>query len=157
MALGEEVDEKKRERNQAMLASWGALSWEEDELRTMTWADFGFRYNIEPFRTDAIQTWVTVPGSAADQWLDDQKMDMSEGLTSTEVWIHAGAEPIPKYIQSGNFKGLDRLRIVYGDSRRMAEKAGPDGTVRLRSEPATLTTFWANSETAPKKDEGQKR
>jgi hypothetical protein len=39
----------------------------------------------------------------------------------------------------------------------MAEKAGPDGTVRLRSEPATLTTFWANSKTAPKKDEGQKR
>jgi hypothetical protein len=39
----------------------------------------------------------------------------------------------------------------------MAEKAGPDGTVRLRSGPATLTTFWANSKTAPKKDEGQKR
>jgi hypothetical protein len=27
----------------------------------------------------------------------------------------------------------------------------------MRSEPATLKTFWANSKTAPKKDEGQKR
>jgi hypothetical protein len=130
MALREEVDEIKRERNRAMLASWGALSREEDELRTMTWADCGFRYNIKPFRTDAVKTWVTVPGSAADQWLDDQKMDMSEALTSTEVWKHAGAESLPKYIQSRNCKGLDRLRIVYGHSRRMAEKAGPDGTVQ---------------------------
>jgi hypothetical protein len=103
MALGEEVDEIKRERNRAMLASWGALSWEEDELRTMTWADFGFCYNIEPFRTDAVQTWVTARGSAADQWLDDQKMDMSEALFSTEVWKHAGAEPLPKYV--GTLKG----------------------------------------------------
>jgi hypothetical protein len=82
---------------------------------------------------------------------------MSKALTSTEVWKHAGAEAFPKYIQSRNFKGLDRLRIVYGNSRQMAEKARPDRTVRLRSEPATLTTFWANSKTAPKKDEGQKR
>jgi hypothetical protein len=39
----------------------------------------------------------------------------------------------------------------------MAEKADPDGAFKLSSEPATLTTFWANNKTAPKKDEGQKR
>jgi hypothetical protein len=54
-------------------------------------------------------------------------------------------------------KGLDGLRITYGDSQRMAKKADPDGAVKLRSEPATLTTFWANNQTAPKKDEGRKR
>jgi hypothetical protein len=64
---------------------------------------------------------------------------------------------LPKFIQRRNFKGLDKLKITYGDSRRMAEKANPDGAVKLRSEPATLTTFWANNQTAPKKDEGQKR
>jgi hypothetical protein len=39
----------------------------------------------------------------------------------------------------------------------MAEKADPDGAVKLKSEPATLTTLWAKTQTAPKEDEGQKR
>jgi hypothetical protein len=33
----------------------------------MTWEDFGFRYNIEPFRTEAVKIWVTLPGRAADE------------------------------------------------------------------------------------------
>jgi hypothetical protein len=157
MALGPEVEEYRQQRNRAMLASWGVLTREEDELRTMTWADFGFRYNIEPFRTEAVSTWVTLPEGAADNWINDTKMDMSRALDSLEVWNDAGTQVLPKFIQRRNFKGLDGLRITYGDSQRMAEKADPDGAVKLRSEPATLTTFWANNQTAPKKDEGHKR
>src|SRR6476646_6489651 len=41
MALTEEVKEFRRQRNRAMLASWGELKIqaEKDALRTMTWAD----------------------------------------------------------------------------------------------------------------------
>jgi hypothetical protein len=39
-------------------------------------------------------------------------MDMSRALNSTEVWKDAGPGPLPKYIQSRNFKGLDGLRIT---------------------------------------------
>jgi hypothetical protein len=89
-------------------------------------------------------------------------MNMSSALDSLEVWNTAGTRGgdvfvLPKFIQRRNFKGLDGLRITYGDSRRMAEKADPDGAVKLRSEPATLTRFRANNQMAPKEDEGQKR
>jgi hypothetical protein len=157
MALGLEVEECKRQRNRALLASWNALPREKDELRTMTWAGFGFRYNIEPFRTEAVRTWVTLLGAAADESLNDEQMDMSRALDSMEVWRNEGMKELPKFIQNRNFKGLDSLRITYGDSQRMAEKAEPDGTVKIRAELPTSTTFWANHKTAPKKDEGQKR
>jgi hypothetical protein len=39
----------------------------------------------------------------------------------------------------------------------MAEKANPDGAMKLKTELATLTTFWANNQTTPKADEGQMR
>jgi hypothetical protein len=154
MSLESEVEEFRRQRNRAMLASWGVLTREEDELRTMTWADFGFRYNIEPFRTEAVSTWVTLPRAAADNLVNERKMNMSSALDSLEVWNTAGTRGgdvfvLPKFIQRRNFKGLDGLRITYGDSRRMAKKADPDGAVKLRLEPATLTTFWANNQTAP--------
>jgi hypothetical protein len=162
MALGSGVEEHRHQRNRAMLASWGVLTREPDELRTMTWADFGFRFNIEPFRTEAVSTWVTLPEGAADHWVDDREMDMSKTLDSLEVWNTAGTRGgdvlvLPKFIQRRNFKGLDGLRITYGDSRRMAKKADPDGAVKLKTEPATLTTFWANNQTAPKADEGQRQ
>jgi hypothetical protein len=162
MALGQGVEDYRHQRNRAMLASWGVLTREKDELRTMTWAEFGFRFNIEPFRTEAVSTWVTLPGGAANYWVDNREMDMSNALDSLEVWNTAatrGGEVLflPKFIQRRNFKGLDGLRITHGESRRMAEKADPDGAVKLKSEPATLTTFWANNQTAPKEDEGQKR
>jgi hypothetical protein len=128
----------------------------------MTWADFGFRVKIEPFRTEAVSTWVTLPGGAADHWVDEREMDMSKALNSLEVWNTAGTRRgdvlvLPKFIQRRNFKGLDGLRITYGDLRRMAEKADPDGAVKLRTEPATLTIFWANNQTAPKADEGKRQ
>jgi hypothetical protein len=71
MLLGSEVEEFRRQRDRAMLASWGVLTRKEDELRTMTWADFGFRYNIEPFWTEAVSTWVTLPGAAVDNWVNE--------------------------------------------------------------------------------------
>jgi hypothetical protein len=40
---------------------------------------------IEPFWTDAVSTWVTLPGGAADNWINDTKMDMSNALDSLEV------------------------------------------------------------------------
>jgi hypothetical protein len=93
-------------------------------------------------------------------------MDMSKALDSLEVWNTAGTRGgdvlvLPKFIQNRNFKGLDGLRITYGESQRMAEKADPDGAVNLKTEPATITIFWANNLTpnrrAPKADEGQRR
>jgi hypothetical protein len=162
MALGSEMEEHQHQRNRAMLTSWGVLTCEQDELRTMTWADLGFRFNIEPFWTKAVSTWVTLPGGAADHWVDEREMDMSKALDSLEVWNTAGTRGgdvlvLPKFIQRWNSKGLDGLRITYGDSRTMAKKADPDGAVKLKTEPATLTTFWANNQTAPKADEGQRR
>jgi hypothetical protein len=103
MALGSEVEEYRKERNPAMLASSGVLTREQDELRTMTWAGFGFRYNIEPFRTEAVSTWVTLPGGAAYSWINDTKMDMSNALDSLEVWKDAGTKVLPKFIQNRNF------------------------------------------------------
>jgi hypothetical protein len=45
MEPGSEVEEHRHQRNRAMLASWGVLIREREELRTMMWADFGFRFN----------------------------------------------------------------------------------------------------------------
>jgi hypothetical protein len=69
MALGGEVEEFRRQRNRAMLASWNELKVksEQEKLRMMTWADLGLRYNIEPFRKESVECYVTLPGAAADQ------------------------------------------------------------------------------------------
>jgi hypothetical protein len=84
---------------------------------------------------------VTLPGGAADHWVDKREMDMSKALDSLEVWNTAGTRGgdvlvLPKFIQRQNFKGLDGLRITSGDLRRMAEKADPNGAVKLKTEPA---------------------
>jgi hypothetical protein len=120
MTLGSEVEEFKRERNMVMLASWGVLTREEDELNTVTsWADFEFGYNFEPFRTEVVKTWVTLPGGAASEWVNDAKMDMNRALNSMDVWKDAGLKPLPKYIRNRNFKGLDLLLVTHGDLRRI--------------------------------------
>jgi hypothetical protein len=101
-------------------------------LRTITWADFGFRFNIEPFRIEAVSTWMTLPGGAADHWVDDWEMDMSKALDSLEVWNTAGTREgdvlvLPKFIQRRNFKGLDglesRMGIRAGWPRRPTRRA----------------------------------
>jgi hypothetical protein len=48
LALGEGVAEHLKRRNRAFLASAEGLTFQQDELRTMTWADFGFRINSSP-------------------------------------------------------------------------------------------------------------
>jgi hypothetical protein len=110
MALGSEVEEHRHQRNRAMLASWGVLTREQDELHTMTWANFGFRFNIEPFRTEAVSTWVTLLGGAADHWVDEMEMDMSKALDSLEVWNTAGTRGgdvfvLPKLSRGGTLRG----------------------------------------------------
>jgi hypothetical protein len=76
MALGDEVSEFRRQRNRAMLASWSELKIksEQDKLRTMTWADLGLRYNVEPFQKESVQRYVTLPGLAADQYIRETKL-----------------------------------------------------------------------------------
>jgi hypothetical protein len=53
LALGEDIPEHLRRRNQAFLAGIGGLNFQKEELRTMTWAEFGVKFNLEPLRTRA--------------------------------------------------------------------------------------------------------
>src|SRR6476469_10061209 len=91
MALGDEVKEFRRQRNRAMLASWGELKIqaEKDALRTMTWADFGVRYNIEPFRRDSVERYVTLPGQAADAYVTRKRLIF---LKWRRRWTCGGAQ-----------------------------------------------------------------
>jgi hypothetical protein len=134
MALGGEVREIRRQRNRAMLASWGDLrvKSEQEKLRTMTWADLGLRYNIEPFRKESVQRYVTLPGAAADQYINEAKLGFDTLLEHLDVWKAVSPTPFPSFYHDRNFKGGDALRYCYGDIQRMGAKAGPDGVVRLR-------------------------
>jgi hypothetical protein len=159
MALGGEVREFMRQRNRAMLASWGELKItnERDKLRTMTWADLGLRYNIEPFRKESVQRYVTLPGSAADQYIHEANLGFDTLLESLDVWKAVSATPFPSsFYHDRNFKGADALRYCYGDIQRMGVKAGPDGVVRLRQEKPTTITFMADEREAPTEDEGER-
>jgi hypothetical protein len=75
LALGEGVSEHLKRQNRTFLASVGGLTFQKDELRTMTWADFGFRINCEPIRIQLISTWVTLPGDVAENYLNEEKVD----------------------------------------------------------------------------------
>jgi hypothetical protein len=88
MALGGEVREFRRQRNRAMLASWNELKVksEQDKLRTMTWADLGLRYNIEPFRKESVQRYVTLPDAAADQYVNEANPGFDTLLEHLDVW-----------------------------------------------------------------------
>jgi hypothetical protein len=41
LALGEDIPEHLKRRNRAFLAGIGGLNFQKEELRTMTWAEFG--------------------------------------------------------------------------------------------------------------------
>jgi hypothetical protein len=58
---------------------------EQDKLRTITWADLGLRYNIEPFRKKSVQRHVTLPGAAADQYLNETKLGFDMVLEHLDV------------------------------------------------------------------------
>jgi hypothetical protein len=75
LALGEGVPEHLKRRNRAFLASVEGLTFQQDELQTMTWADFGFRINCEPIRTQLISTWVKLPGDVAENFLNVENAD----------------------------------------------------------------------------------
>jgi hypothetical protein len=117
MALGGEVRELRRQRNRAMLASWGELKVksEQDKLRTMTWADLALRYKIKPFRKESIQRYVTLPGAAADQYLNESKLGFDMLLEHLDVWKAASPTPFPFFYHDRNFKGGNALRYCYGD------------------------------------------
>jgi hypothetical protein len=158
LALGDEVREFRRQRNQAMLASCGELKVksEQDKLRTMTWADLGLRYNIEPFRKESVQRYGTVPGAAADQYINEANLGFDTLLEHLDVWKAVSPTPFPSFYHDRNFKGADALRYCYGDIQRMGVKAGPDGVVRLRQEKPTTITFMADEREAPTEDKGER-
>jgi hypothetical protein len=158
MALGGEVREFRRQRNRAMLASWGELKVksEQDKLRTMTWADLGLRYNIEPFRKESVQRYVTLPGAAADQYINEANLGFDTLLEHLDVWKAVSPTPFPSFYHDRNFKGGDALRYCYGDIQRKGAKAGPDGVVRLRQPTPTSITFMADEREAPTEDEGER-
>jgi hypothetical protein len=158
MALEGEVREFRRQRNRAMLASWGELKVksEQDKLRTMTWADLGLRYNIEPFRKESVQRYVTLPGAAADQYVNEANLGSDTLLEHLDVWKAVSPIPFPSFYHNRNFKGGNALRYCYGDIQRMGAKAGPDGVVRLRQPTPTTITFMADEREAPTEDEGER-
>jgi hypothetical protein len=158
MALGGEVKEFRRQRNRAMLASWNELKVksEQEKLRMMTWADLVLRYNIEPFRKESVERYVTLPGAAADQYVNEANLGFDTLLKHLDVWKAVSPTPFPSFYHDCNFKGGDALRYCYGDIQRMGAKAGPDGVVRLRQPTPTTITFMANGREAPTKDEGER-
>jgi hypothetical protein len=158
MALEDEVREFRRQRNRAMLASWGELNItsEQDKLPTMTWADLGLRYNIEPFRKESVQRYVTLPGAAADQYINEANLGFDTLLEHLDVWKAVSSTPFPSFYYDCNFKGADALRYCYGDIQRMGVKAGPDGVVRLKQPKPTTITFMADEREAPTEDEGER-
>jgi hypothetical protein len=153
MALGGEVREFRRQRNRAMLASWNELKVksEQDKLRTM-----GLRYNIEPFRKESVQRYVTLPGAAADQYVNEANLGFDTLLEHLDVWKAVSPTPFPSFYHNRNFKGGDALRYCYKDIQRMGAKAGPDGVVRLKQPTPTTITFMADEREAPTEDEGER-
>jgi hypothetical protein len=141
-----------------MLASWGELKVksEQDKLRTMTWADLGLRYNIEPFRKESVRRYVTVPGAAADRYINEANLGLDTLLEHLDVWKAVSRTPFPSFYHDRNFKGADALRYCYGDIQRMGVKAEPDGVVRLRQEKPTTITFMADEREAPTEDKDER-
>jgi hypothetical protein len=158
MALGDEVRKFRRQRNRAMLASWGELKVksEQEKLRTMTWANLGLRYNIKPFRKESVQRYVTLPGAATDQYINEANLGFDTLLEHLDVWKAVSPTPFPSFYHNRNFKGGDALRYCYGDVQRMGVKAGPDGAVRLEQPIPTTITFMADEREAPTEDEGER-
>jgi hypothetical protein len=140
-----------------MLASWNELKVksEQDKLRTMTWADLGLRYNIEPFRKESVQRYVTMPGAAADQYVNEANLGFDTLLEHLDVWKAVSPTQFPSFYHNRNFKGGDVLRYCYGDIQRMGAKAGPDGVVWLKQPTPTTITFMADEREAPTEDEGE--
>jgi hypothetical protein len=76
----------------------------------MTWADLGLRYNIEPFRKESVQRYVTLPGAAADQYINKANLGFDTLLEHLDVWKAVSPTPFPSFYHNRNFKGGDALR-----------------------------------------------
>jgi hypothetical protein len=101
------------------------LTFQKDELRTMTWADFGFRINCEPIRTQLISTWVTLPGDVAENYLNEEKVDFKVVLEAVRIWKEAGeTHRINAHTHERNVAGLDALRKPYHDLKKAARNEG---------------------------------
>jgi hypothetical protein len=111
MALGSEIEELRRERNRVVLAN-GAVKQQEEALRIMSWADFGLRFNVEPFHIEAVSTWVTLPGAVADSWLQTTDIHMSKAYDCrghvAQCWRAASANLYPQpQLQGAGFAAVD--------------------------------------------------
>jgi hypothetical protein len=125
LALGEGVPEHLKRQNRAFLASVGGLTFQQDELQTMIWADFGFRINCEPIRTQLISTWVTLPGDVAENYLNVEKVDFKVVSEAVRIWKEAGeTHRINSYTHERNVAGLDALQKTYHDLKKAARKEG---------------------------------
>jgi hypothetical protein len=123
LALGEGVPEHLKRQNRAFLASVEGLTFQQDELQTMTWADFGFRINCEPIQTQLISTWITLPGDVAENYLNVKKVDFKVVLKAVRIWKEAGkSHRINSYTHERNVAGLDALRKTYHDLKKAARK-----------------------------------
>jgi hypothetical protein len=105
---------------------------------------------------ESVVRYVTLPGAAADQYLNETKLGFDMLLEHLDVWKAVTPTPFPSFYHDRNFKGDDALRYCYGDIQKMGAKAGPDGMVRLRQPMPTTITFMADEREAPTKDEGER-
>jgi hypothetical protein len=148
LALGEAVSEHLKRQNRAFLASVGGLTFQKDELRTMTWADFGFRINCEPIRTQLISTWVTLPGDVAENYLNEEKVDFKVVAEAVRIWKDAGEiHRINAHTHERNVAGLDALRKTYHDLKKAARKEGV--SFQSWTRPHSQGNFLPNESTAP--------
>jgi hypothetical protein len=129
MALEGEVREFRRQQNRAMLASWNELKVksEQDKLRTMTWADLGLRYNIEPFRKESVQRYVTLPGAAADQYVNEANLGFDTLLEHLDVWKAVSPIRSPPFTTIATSREGTRCGIAMGTSREWGRRQGQTG------------------------------
>jgi hypothetical protein len=125
MALSEEVPEHLKQRNRAFLASIGGLNFQKKELRTMTWADFGFQVNAEPFLSTSVSSWVTLPGEVAECYLNQEQLNFKVVAEAVQVWKDASETcRITPQIQERNETGIKLLREMYHDLKKTARQQG---------------------------------
>jgi hypothetical protein len=148
LALGEDIPEHLKRRNRAFLAGIGGLNFQKEELRTMTWAEFGVKMNLEPLRTRANSLWVTVPGEVAETYLHEDMVSIKTITGAARIWKDAGeVRRITQQIQEQNEAGIDELRKLYAQLKGSARVQG----VRFEDwlQPIAHQTFLPNERTTP--------
>jgi hypothetical protein len=114
----------------------------------MTWADFGFRINCEPIRTQLVSTWITLPGDVAECYLNEEKVDFKVVADAVKVWKEAGeTHRINAHTHDRNVAGLNALRKTYHDQNKAARKEGVPFQNWIQ--PLSQGTFLPNESTAP--------